>query len=160
MGGVSPPTVALTDELQGRTVMPRKKSTSPNLDTPAQNIEQGKWWVANDAPWYGFANVSLNEGDKEAFYAWLEENAADCPALLEDIVNEGMKYSCAYDRENECFLVTFTGCLVQGSTTRAATVTRAGTWREADALAVWKHYELLAEDYGSLLTTGRKRNWG
>jgi len=140
--------------------MPRKKSTSPQLDTPDKNVEQGKWWVATDAPWYGFANVSLNEGDKVAFYAWLEENRAHYPAMLQDILNEGMKYSCSYDRENQCFIVTLTGCLIVGSTTRAATTTRAGTWTEADALTVWKHYELLGEEYGDLLTSGRKRNWG
>lgn len=140
--------------------MPRKKTTTPKLDTPDQNVVQGKWWAPNDAPWFGFANVSLNEGDKNAFYSWLEGNAAHYPAMLEDILNEGMKYSVAYDRENACFVVTLTGCLIEGSTTRAASSTRAGTWQEADALTVWKHFVLLGEDYGDLLTTGRKRNWG
>lgn len=140
--------------------MPRKKTTTPKLDTPDQNVTQGKWWADNDAPWFGFANVTLNDGDKEAFYAWFTENAAHYGAMLEDIINEGMKYSCAYDRENECFVVTFTGCLVERSNTRAASSTRAGTWREADALAVWKHFVLLGENYGDLLTTGRKRSWG
>jgi len=140
--------------------MPRKKSTSPALDTPEKNVTQGRWWCAADAPWFGFVNVALNEGDKSAFHDWDQEHYLEVPQLLEDVIAAGMKYGVAWDAENECFVVTFTGNLVEGSNTRACVTTRAGTWAEANALAVWKHYELLAENYGDLMATGRKRNWG
>jgi len=140
--------------------MPRSKKTSPGLDTPEKNVKQGRWWCANDAPWLGFVNVSLSDSDKAEFLSWRVEHQGDVAAMMEDLVSEGMKYGIAYDRENECYICTLTGNLIEGSTTRACMTTRAGNWAEVDALAVWKHYVLLGENYGDLLASGRKRNWG
>lgn len=141
--------------------MPRKpKQSSPNLDTPEKNVKQGKYWLTNDAPWGGFINVSVTDAEKEQFEDWLVENAADVSRLLDDLLGEGVKYGVAYDRENECYIVTFTGAFVAGSNVRVCVTSRAGTWREADALAVWKHYVLCDGDYGDLYATGRKRSWG
>ena len=119
--------------------MPRKKST-PKLDTPEQNVEQGRWWLPNDAVWFGFMNVSLSDGEKSEFHVWHDQNSLEVNHYLEDLVGEGMKYSAAWDAENECFIVTFTGALLKGANTRCATTSRAGTWAEANALAVWKHF--------------------
>lgn len=140
--------------------MPRGKKSSPELDTPAKNVSQGKFWCTNDAPWGGFINVSLNDGDKAAFHAWYDENADHVTSMLDDLLAEGMKYSVGYDRENECYITTFTGCLVEGANLRCAVTSRSGTWAECDALAIWKHFILCAGNYGDLLATGRKRNWG
>lgn len=140
--------------------MPRSKTPKDKLDTPANNVTQGIYWLTADAPWGGFINVSLNEGDKAAFRDWDDAHRGEVASMLEDLMAEGMKYSAAYDRENECFIVTFTGALIEKSNLRCSVTTRAGNWRECDALAVWKHYVLCAGNYGDLLTTGRKRSWG
>lgn len=140
--------------------MPRAKKSSPSVDTPEKNISQGKFWLPNDAPWGGFINVNLNDGDKGGFHDWDLTNREDVPNLLDDLLAEGMKYSAAYDQENECYIVTFTGGLVEGANLRCAVTSRASTWAECNALAVWKHYILCAGNYGDLLATGRKRSWG
>lgn len=140
--------------------MPRKSKSSPELDTPQKNVEQGRFWCANDAPWGGFINVSLIDGDKVDFHRWFDEHRSEVAGYLDDLVGEGMKYSAAYDRENQCYIVTFTGNLVEGANLRCAVTSRAGTWAECDGLAVWKHFILCAGNYGDLLATGRKRSWG
>lgn len=140
--------------------MPRKSKSIPDLDTPEKTVKQGIFWLPNDAPWGGFINVSLNEGDKAAFHLWYDQNADAVAHMLDDLLAEGMKYSVAYDRENECYITTLTGGLVQGANLRCAVTSRAGTWGDADALTVWKHFILCAGNYGDLLATGRKRNWG
>ena len=140
--------------------MPRKSSSTPKLDTPEQTVKQGIFWLPNDAPWGGFINVTITDAEKSEFHSWYDEHAGEVTAMLEDLLAEGMKYGVSYDRENECCVVTLTGGLVEKANLRCCVTSRAGTWRDADALAVWKHYILCAGNYGDLLTTGRKRSWG
>lgn len=140
--------------------MPRTKSSTPKLDTPSQTVQQGKFWCSNDAPWGGFINVSVSDEEKSQFEDWLVENAQDVSKRLDDLIGEGIKYGIAYDRENQCYIVTLTGSLVPKANLRCCVTSRAGTWNECDALAVWKHFVLCDGDYGDLLTSGRKRSWG
>lgn len=139
--------------------MPRKKKDlglSPE-ETP---VKQGKYYCPPDAPWGGFINVSLNEGDKAAFHEWQGREGHHTGEMLDDLMGEGMKYGVSYDQENQCYIVTLTGSLVERANLRCSVTTRAGTWGEANELAIWKHFILCAGNYGDLLTTGRKRDWG
>jgi hypothetical protein len=104
--------------------------------------------------------VSINDQEKGEFHSWADENGQHVLKMLDDLLIEGMKYGVAFDRENDCYIVTLTGGLVLGANLRCCVTTRAGTWAEANTLAVWKHYVFVQEDYGDLLTTGRKRSWG
>jgi len=140
--------------------MPRSSTSKNKLDTPQTNTKQGKFWCSNDAPWGGFINVTVSDEEKSQFQEWLVTNAVHVPGMLDDLVGEGMKYGVAFDRENACYIVTFTGALIEKSNVRCCVTSRAGTWSECDALAVWKHFVLCAGNYGDLLATGRKRNWG
>lgn len=140
--------------------MTRTKQSTPKLDTPGQNVTQGKFWLPNDAPWGGFINVTITDAEKGEYHAWVDENRQNVPSMLDDLVADGMKYGIAFDRENDCYIVTLTGGLVEKANLRCCVTSRAGTWADADALAVWKHYILCAGNYGDLLTTGRKRSWG
>ena len=140
--------------------MPRKTKSTPALDTPEQNIEQGKFWLANDAPWGGFINVTVNDVEKAEFHLWYDENLQHVNSMLDDLLADGMKYGVAFDRENDCYIVTLTGGLVEAANLRCCVTSRAGTWADANALATWKHYILCAGNYGDLLATGRKRSWG
>jgi len=140
--------------------MPRKTTPKDKLDTPETNVKQGKFWCTADAPWGGFINVSVSDAEKEQFQEWRVENQQHVTEQLDDLIGEGMKYGVAYDRENQCYIVTLTGALIEKSNLRCCVTSRAGTWAECDALSVWKHYILCDGNYGDLLTTGRKRNWG
>lgn len=140
--------------------MSRKTKSVPALDTPEQVVKQGKFWLPNDAVWYGFINVNVTDAEKGEFQSWYDENSQHVNAMLDDLLAEGIKYGCSFDQENECYIVTFTGALVEGANTRCCVTSRAGTWADTNALAVWKHYILCAGNYGDLLTTGRKRSWG
>lgn len=140
--------------------MPRKRSSTPSLDTPEKSVQQGIYWLDNDAPWGGFINVSVNDAEKTAFHEWYDENTENVNPMLDELLAEGMKYGVAYDRENECYIVTFTGGLVEKANLRCCVTSRAGTWADCNALAVWKHFILCAGNYGDLLSTGRKRSWG
>jgi len=140
--------------------MPRKSNSTPKLDTPEQNVSQGKFWLSNDAPWGGFINVTVNDAEKGEFHAWYDEHSQDVNQMLDDLLAEGMKYGVSFDRENDCYIVTLTGGLVEKANLRCCVTSRASTWADTNALAVWKHYILCAGNYGDLLTTGRKRSWG
>jgi len=140
--------------------MPRAGSKSPKPAKSPKVVTQGTYWLPNDAEWFGFVNVSLDDDQKVAFELWYAENEAEINHYLEDIVGEGMKYGYAYDRENECGIVSFTGCLWAGSNLRACVTSRAATWADANALAVFKHVVLVNCDYGDLMANGRKRSWG
>lgn len=140
--------------------MPRKPKEPTINEAIAAKAAQGIYWLPNDAPWGGFINVNVNDSEKEAFGFWVVENERDVPAMLDDLLAEGMKYGVSYDRENECFIVTLTGGLVEKANLRCCVTSRSGTHGEAVALAIWKHYILCAGNYGDLLATGRKRSWG
>jgi len=140
--------------------MPRTKKSSSSFDTPERNVQQGKFWLTNDAPWGGFINVTVTDVEKDEFGVWYDENAQHVNSMLDDLLAEGMKYGVSYDQENQCYIVTLTGALVEKSNLRCCVTSRAGSWADANALSCWKHYVLCAGNYGDLLTTGRKRSWG
>lgn len=129
--------------------MPRKKKDTAGDDSPKKAVEQGLFWLANEAKWGGFINVRLDDDQTEAFHAWDEENPTEGARVLEDVLGEGMKVGLAYDRENQCTIVSFTGALCAGSNERYCCTSRAGTIREAIQLAAWKHSELARGDYGN-----------
>lgn len=129
--------------------MPRKKSSSPSVDTPEKNVPQGKFWLPNDARWGGFINIRLTDAQKGEFEAWVAEAAKHVPGYLDDHLAEGVKFGASFDRENECTVVTYTGALVANSNERYCCTSRAGTLDLAIALAVWKHEVLAAGDYGN-----------
>lgn len=140
--------------------MPRKTRSTQGSDSQDVETVQGKFWLPNDAPWGGFINVTLSDGDKNDFHAWDDENRRNVPGLMDDLISDGMKYGVAYDRANSCYIVTLTGALIEKANLRCCVTSRAGTWAESDSLAVWKHLILCDGNYGDLLATGRKRSWG
>lgn len=139
--------------------MPRKKKSSPLTDE--KQISQGVYWLPNDAAWGGFINIRLDEEQKSSFFAWFADAGVTVHQLLDDALSEGMKVAFAYDRENQCYIVTFTGALVSNSNERYCATSRAGTLIECLGLSVWKHYYLADGDYGNFKPkTGQMNNWG
>jgi len=139
--------------------MPRKKATNPKQSK--QEIDQGVFWLPNDAVWGGFINVRLDDEQKQTFTTWFEDNPASVHQLLDEVLGEGMKVAFAYDRENQCNIVTFTGALVGDSNERYCATSRAGTYTECLALALWKHFYLANGDYGNFKPrTSQMNSWG
>lgn len=140
--------------------MPRKKKTP--LQTQKENREKPPLWCPSDAEWGGYINIRLDDAQKEQFHAWYSENTDQIAVYLEDFLGEGGKFSVSYDHENECFVTTLMGALLQDdSRDRFTSSSRAGTVTEAMALAFWKHFVLCEADYTNFLPkTNRLLNWG
>jgi len=157
----SAPNLSLTRKhvLKGLTLVPRKKSTT--APATAEPTEQGIYWLPNEAAWGGFINVRLDDEQKQAFLAWLADNHQTVHVLLDDVLGQGMKVGFGYDRENRCYIVTFTGALVGGSNERYCATSRAGTLTECLGLAAWKHFYLCDGDYGNFKPrTSSMMSWG
>lgn len=127
--------------------MARKAKGASNA--PKAKVEQGIYWLPNEAAWGGFINIRLDDEQKSSFLAWFEDNSSTVSGYVDDVLAEGMKVSLAYDRENQCYIATFTGALVSGSNERYVATSRAGTLNECLGLAVWKHFYLADGDYGN-----------
>jgi hypothetical protein len=139
--------------------MARPKKTSATLST-SQQTKVGKWQAEKDAPWGGFINIRVDEEQKEQFHQWCAENPEEGWRITDDLLAQGMKVGFAYDTENECYIMTLTGTLVEGSTERYCVTSRAGTLGDVIALSAWKHVVLVAGAYGDLRANGRLNNWG
>lgn len=127
--------------------MARKKRTHEPEQSP--QTAQGIYWLPSDAAWGGFVNIRLDDSQREAFGFWFGENASRVAQFLDEILGEGMKVGLSYDRENQCYIATFTGALVGNSNERYCATSRAGTLNECLGLAVWKHIFLTQGDYGN-----------
>lgn len=139
--------------------MPRKAKTPEYMQEPAK-LPQGKYWLPSDNPWGGFINIRIDEAQKAEFHLWCEANPDEGWRILTDVLGQGMKVTLAYDNENECYILSFLGALVEGSTERYCVTSRTGTLGDVIALAGWKHEVLVAGRYGDLRSTGRMNNWG
>ena len=138
----------------------RKPKGKSNVEQVSEQVH-GIYHTDNEAPWGGFINIRLDDEQKSTFTAWFEDNRQAVSQLLEDALFEGIKHGMAYDRKNSCFIVTFTGALVFGSTERYVATSRAGTMLEALGLATWKHFVLCDGDYGNYKPgNGSFLNWG
>jgi len=127
--------------------MPRK-SRKNDLDESSKDIATLRRYVCSpDALWGGFINIRINEKQREDFHDWEAANAAHVAGYFEDHLAEGMKISFAYDDENQAFIVTYTGRLVNQVGMRYAVSSRSATVTQAMALAAYKHEVLAEGDY-------------
>lgn len=137
--------------------MARKKAAVPPVDAPYV----GKYWISSDAPWGGFINIRVDDAMATDFEAWWQTNRQEAWRAIDDLMGEGMKISFSYDNENECYICSFTGKGWDTSNSRWCMTTRAGTFDEVVALAVWKHVVLAELSWGDFLPkTGKKKQWG
>jgi len=138
----------------------RAKKGSSNAAQVKEHV-QGIYYTDNESVWGGFINLRLDDEQKQAFYTWFEGNTQTISQLLDDAIGEGVRHGLAYDGKNQCYICTFTGALVIGSTERYVSTSRAGTMLEAIGLAVWKHFVLCDGDYGNYKPgNGSFQNWG
>lgn len=142
--------------------MPGRRRGKSNVEQVAeQSPPRGMYYTDNEAAWGGFINIRLDDEQKSAFYAWLEDAAQTIHQLTDDVLGHEAKVSLAYDTKNSCYIVSYTGALVLGSNERYVVTSRAGTLHEALALAAWKHFYLCDGDYGNYKpSNGSFMNWG
>lgn len=137
--------------------MARKSKSKPSVD----NAHVGRYAIENDAPWGGFINIKVEEAQTADFLNWWETNRQEAWRAIDDLMGEGMKISFSYDAENECYICSFTGKGWDTSLSRWCMTTRAGTFDEVAALAVWKHVVLADMQWGDYLPSGKKKmQWG
>jgi len=137
--------------------MPRK--ASPKQPKPVLPV--GEFYLPADSAWGGFINLRLNEEHKTQFDRWYGDDAPLVWQLLDDAIGGGMKFSLAYDAENQAYIATFTGKLYPDATSRCATSSRAPVLDEAIALLVWKFFVLAQCDMGDyLVKTSSLHRWG
>lgn len=127
--------------------MPRKPKSPEVPQGEIQVPNKRRYICPPDALWGGFINIRLNDNQREAFYEWEAANAAHIGGYHEDHLGEGIKSSFAYDEENQAFICTYTGRLVDMVQSRYSVSSRAGTITQALSLAVYKHEVLAEGDY-------------
>jgi len=138
-----------------------RKAKSKSSENEAPRVVQGVYWTPNDAAWGGFINIRLEDEQKLLFNEWYEAHPDEGTKILDDVMGEGAKLGLSYDRENECYVSTLMGALVDNSNERYCVTTRAGTLAEVVALTAWKHAYYAQGDYGSYRpATGKLNNWG
>lgn len=136
---------------------PRTTATNP----PPSNKPTGRYWLPSEASWGGFVNIRLDASDRDAFAVWKEMRGSEFWQMFDDILGQGMKVGFAYDQENECYVCTFTGRLMETEGSRYCMTTRAGTVDESLMLACWKH-EMTGSGFydGYRPKTQKLDNWG
>lgn len=138
----------------------RKPKGQSNVEQVSEQ-QNGMYYTSNEAAWGGFINIRLDDEQKANFYAWLEGASGSIHQLTDDVLGHGAKVSLAYDTQNSCYIVSYTGALVLGSNERYVVTSRAGTLHEALGLAAWKHFYLCDGDYGNYKpSNGSFMNWG
>lgn len=131
------------------SVVPPSDRTNPLYFSPA------------DAPWGGYINIRMSDDFKQHFYDWMADHANDIMPSMIDMQATGLKFTMSFDHENDCFIVSVTGALLQPSLDRYCVTSRAGTMTDALGLAVWKHCVLAMGNYGDYLPkTGDFKRFG
>lgn len=120
--------------------MPRGKNSTRK--EPVEKKALPRYACAADAPWGGFLNARMDDARKAQFDDWFTNYSSKVWSSLDDAVGEGLKFSLSYDAENEAYVATLTGRLCLSLDQRWAASARAGTWEEACALVLFKHYVL------------------
>lgn len=141
--------------------MPRqtKKYTESAPRSPIGQRKNGK-----KDEWGGFAQVNLDESDREQFDLWMSEHPESVWPLLIDSLAQGLKLTMVWDGANECFIATFTGRpdpegKLEFTTSLSA---RNVDFMASVSLLIYKHVELCGEDWSEWLINGSKakRNFG
>ena len=134
----------------------KRKPKTPSVPVASRGV----YYCHSEAVWGGFINVRLDDEQKAEFYTWLDGNSQHVSGYVDDLLAEEAKVTLAFDRENDCYLVTVSGALVGGSTERYVSSSRAATLPETLALTVWNHFVLADGDYGNYRTNGTMMKWG
>lgn len=120
-----------------------------------------RYYTSADAPWGGFVDLRLSEGERGDYDAWLQ---ADAPAIWEEVgvgLVDGLSLSVKYDAQNECFTASLLGKGFGSSPDRHCLVARGATWSEAVSLAWYKHSVLMDGDWSAYLSkTGGLNKFG
>lgn len=134
--------------------MPRAKKSTETKERPFSERQA-------NPEWGGFLNLRISEEEKTAFERWFAGDGCPMWEMYEQAMIDGLKFSHAWDEDNQCYIASFTGTLIPGQQTRYATSARAGTYVESIALLCYKHFVLADGDWSNYLPkTGKFMSWG
>jgi len=140
--------------------MPRGKKKPDGKSKSDPNAGR-RYYAEPDAPWGGYVDLKLDDSRRADFADWFSKTGQEAMGHVLDALIEGLVLGSRWDEANQCYLATFTGCGVSGSTERYVLTARAGDFSEALALLVYKHVILMAGDWGGFRPkTGSLFNWG
>lgn len=135
------------------------KRISPSVKPSPQPTDRHTYHLTEGAEWGGFINVPVDEQQKAEFYAWYEGDHSAWWLIMEELLGAGIKVSLAYDGDNDSWICSLTGALVDGYAERFVTTTRAGSLGEVQALACYKHVFVVKGVYR--MYNGKKKPlWG
>ncbi len=128
--------------------MPRAKNASKNQRQQSVNVLLPRR-IQKDDEWGGFVPLNLTESDREEFSTWWTDNPGMVREELDNAIGSGLKFTVSYDGGNSCYIATLTGRPDAGGvrTFTCSLSARSGTFDEAIALLVYKHYALLLTDW-------------
>ena len=130
----------------------------PTYEFPQKNnIPNSK--ESND--WGGYIDIRLDSAGKELFKSWWESYPDEQFNYLIDAGLQGFKCSISWDKENDCWVVAYTGKGVEGDHKRYSLTARAGEVWEAIALLNFKNRIMMEGNWGNYRPNNKYRqNWG
>jgi len=130
-----------------------KSKSDPNVGRP--------YYAAPDAAWGGYVDLSLDDGQRNRFVAWVSDQNGAWVNLLQDALAQGLGCSAKWDADNQCFVCSFAGAGVSNSNERYVLTARSDSYIEAMELLLYKHVELMRGDWGDYRPkTKTLRQWG
>ena len=140
--------------------MPRGKSTS-GLTQSVDNSGITPRKALKGDEWGGFVQVSIDDAHRDEFDLWLSEIGDGVTRELDDAVGSGLKFSLAFDGQNQCYIATFTGRpdIIGQRAFTCALSARGGTLSEAIAVLIYKHVPLLHYDWWDAVNEPKKSRY-
>lgn len=138
--------------------MPRGKSDAKSKNNPNAGR---KYYCEPDAPFGGYIDLKLDDDQHAAFDDWFLKENGKWLALLQDDVTEGLAFGSKWDASSQCFVATYSGCGITGSTERYVLTARASSFPEAMALLVYKHDVLMGRTWDDYKPSNQRlKAWG
>jgi len=140
--------------------MPRGKSS------PSSNGSKGKERLLprrseKDDEWGGYVPLSIDDAHRESFDLWYEEMGREFSIQLVEAVDSGLKLTISYDGANQSYIASLTGRPdISGNEPFTCCLSaRAGTFEQALAVLVYKHYDMLHCDWWDLVNAPKQSRY-
>lgn len=137
--------------------MPRGKSVK-STQQPAPGFAVAPRKIQKDDEWGGFVQVSVDEAHREDFDLWASEMGPRVYDELDDALGSGLKFTLAYDGQNQCYIASLTGRpdIAGVRPFTCCLSARAGTFGDAIAVLMYKHVALLHSDWFDAVNEPKK----
>lgn len=106
---------------------------------------------SKDIEWGGFLDIRISDAEKTAFDNWQVLTAGDHWLDFVEEISRGLKFGLSYDKDNDCYIATFTGYGQEliGLDARYCMQARAPAWETSVALLMYKHLVIAQQNWGN-----------